>query len=204
MSERSDGARFDGNRLNLLFRRLFAKLAGDLRRTYGTGPPDPEDVAQRAFQKLSEREKQDEIRDPEGFLWICARNIIMTEKRSERVRAANRDEVERRFFGSAIDTFDPERVFIANEQLDIIFETLKRMPERRRRIFELNRIHGLTPEQAGKEVGISRSSAARHIALATGMIAEALAERTDLPVVIVTGDLYLLQPETFPDAEFRL
>ena len=159
-----------------LYRRCSSKIAGNLRATYGPGPPDPDDVAQRAFETLNKQENIDEIRDPEGFVWICARNIIMSEKRAQRVRSDNQDEVEQRCFAAQGDTFDPERVLMAREQLDLVMETLHQMPERRRQIFMLNRVHGLTPKEAGQRCGVSRSAAVRHIALATSQIAKALAE----------------------------
>ena len=156
------------------YRRYFATLASNLRATYGAGPPDPEEVAQRAFDRLLARESLDDIADLEGFVWICARNVIMSEKRAERVRQNNKEQVALRFFGATCDEFDPERVLMAKEQLALVMEALEAMPERRRRIFMLNRVHGLTPEQAGRRCGVSRSSAVRHIAVATAIIAETL------------------------------
>lgn len=159
-----------------LYTRYFAKLVSDLRSAYGGGPPEPEEVAQQAFEKLSRHKDLVNIRNPEGFAWVCARNIIMSEKRAEQVRIANQKEVERRFLSQGHDEFDPERVVMGKEGMSIVVAALQDMPERRRRIFMLNRVHGLTPEQAGRECGVSRSSAVRHIAVATAAIAEMLAD----------------------------
>lgn len=161
---------------DLLYARYYPKLVAGLRATYGAGPPEPDDVAQAAFAKLSARATYEDISDLEGFVWVAARNIVISEKRAERVRRENRNEVEGRFFGDLSDTFDPERVLMAREQLSLVIEAIRKMPERRRRIFILNRVQGMTPEKAGAECGVSRSSAVRHIALATAAIAEALAD----------------------------
>ncbi|MEM7704874.1 MAG: sigma factor-like helix-turn-helix DNA-binding protein [Pseudomonadota bacterium] len=158
-----------------LYERYFSKLVGGLRATYGAGPPDPEDVAQAAFERLSRRNALDDIRDPEGFLWIAARNVLLTEKRKLAVRSDHRDEVIRRYFSEGCDNFEPERVFSSKQQLSLVMRTLKAMPERRRKIFILNRVHGLTPAAAGEQCGVSRSSAVRHIAVATTALAAALA-----------------------------
>lgn len=157
-----------------LYHRHFKKLVNDLRRSYGAGPPDPEEVAQRAFEKLSQQCNLDKISNPVGFAWVCARNIIISEKRAEKVRNSNQQKVEQHFFSQEGDEFDPERVLIGKEKLAIVMSALEAMPERRKRIFMLNRVHGLTPEQAGKQCGVSRSSAVRHIAVATAAIAQAL------------------------------
>ncbi|MEM7741884.1 MAG: sigma-70 family RNA polymerase sigma factor [Pseudomonadota bacterium] len=162
--------------LSAFYKTYFPRLVAGLRATYGSGPPDPDEVAQAAFEKLNKRERLDDIRDLESYVWIAARNIIMSAKRAERVREHNRDEVEDRFFSYGQDTFDPERVFIAKEQLAVIMRVVRAMPERRQRIFLLNRLHGMTPEKAGQACGVSRSSAVRHIGLATAAIAEALAD----------------------------
>ena len=150
----------DRRLLTHLYRRCFAKLAADLRAAYGAGPPDPEEIAQRAFEKLGQRGNLGDIRDPEKYVWVCARNIAVTEKRAEGMRARNRAEVERRMAATPCDTADPERVFNAKQQLSLIVETLKQMPERRRRIFILNRVHGLSPREAGRRCGV-RAAAGR-------------------------------------------
>lgn len=157
-----------------LYRCYFHKLVNDLRTTYGSGPPDPDDVAQAAFEKLSQRGRLDDIANLESYVWIAARNIILSAKRAERVRFNNQDELECRWPGQSGDIFDPERVLIAEEQLQLVVKALTTMPERRQRIFVLNRIDGLTPKQAGAACGVSRTAAVRHIALATEAIAEAL------------------------------
>lgn len=157
-----------------LYRRYFKKLVAGLRASYGAGPPDPEDIAQTAFEKLGRRGRLDDIQDPEGYLWIAARNTVLTEKRREMVRNANEDEVSRHFFGESCDTFEPQRVLSAKQQLKLVMDTLHHMPERRRRIFILNRVHGLSPAKAGQRCGVSRTAAVRHIAIATQLINEAL------------------------------
>ncbi|MEM1401934.1 MAG: sigma-70 family RNA polymerase sigma factor [Pseudomonadota bacterium] len=157
-----------------LYQRCFRSLVEGIRATYGAGPPDPEDVVQTAFEKLSQREQLDDIKDPEGYLWIAARNTVLTEKRKEAVRNDNREEVARRYFSEGCDTFEPERVFSSQQEVYLVSKVLAEMPERRRRIFMLNRVHGLTPAEAGKRCGVSRSSAVRHIAIATERLALAL------------------------------
>ncbi|MEM1104031.1 MAG: RNA polymerase sigma factor [Pseudomonadota bacterium] len=167
--------------LERLYRSYFKKLAAGIRATYGSGPPDPEEVAQAAFAKLTDRGDLADIRDLEGYVWVAARNIILTEKRRDAVERGAAGEVERRFFGEGCDVFDPERVFTAREHLDLVMETLAAMPERRRRIFMLHRVHGLTIEAAGRRCGVTRTAAIRHIAIATRLITEALAEAQAFP-----------------------
>jgi RNA polymerase sigma factor (sigma-70 family) len=157
-----------------LYSRYFSRLVAGLRARYGNGPPDPADVAQQAFVQLSVRHNLDELADPEAYVWITARNIMISEKRAMHVRSQHARQVAHGLLGARCDDFDPERVLIAKEELGLVMKTLRKMPKRRRMIFLLVRVEGMTPEQAGHRVGVSRSSAVRHVALATAALAEAL------------------------------
>lgn len=165
-----------------IYNRLFVKIKEGIRSTYGSGPPDPEDVAQAAFEKLGSRMRVADIRDPEGYVWIAARNILLSEKRAESVRRNNSEEVIRRLFPDTFVALDPERISAATEQLAQVVDTLAKMPERRREIFLLTRVHGLTLKEAGGHFGISKAAAIRHVALATQTLTKAL--ETDLSATV--------------------
>ena len=49
-------------KIDRLYRDHWVALVGSLRRTFGDGPPDPDDIAQQAFQKLIERDRLSDIR----------------------------------------------------------------------------------------------------------------------------------------------
>jgi RNA polymerase sigma factor (sigma-70 family) len=172
--------RVDNSFLERLYNRYFGQLVNGIRAIYGDGPPDPDEVAQQAFAKLASRYSTDDIADAESYVWVAARNIMLSEKRAMRVRSEHLKQAKEGLFGATCDNFDPERVFIAKGDLDLAMRILKEMPARRRQIFLLARIDGFTPEQAGRAVGVSRTSAVRHIALATAAIAEALSDERNL------------------------
>ncbi|MEM9313607.1 MAG: sigma factor-like helix-turn-helix DNA-binding protein, partial [Pseudomonadota bacterium] len=160
------------NTLECLYDRYFAALVDGLRHTYGEGPPDPEEVAQQAFARLNARETLEDIDDLEGFVWVASRNIIMSEKRAQKTRSKHQQDVELQFFGERSECFDPQRVLIGRQQVALVMEALERMPERRRKIFELHRIQGLSLKEAGARCGVGQSAAHRHIAIAMVDIAE--------------------------------
>lgn len=147
---------------------LYAKYARELlvsiRKTYGDGPPDPEDVTQQAFQKLMERGDLSSISNPMAFIWRIARNIVLGDKRSQTVRLRYDYEIEQLYFPLEHDDSTPERIIAVREQLALIAEVLRAMPERRRRAVILNRIEGLNVTEVGRRMGISRQSAAKQIA----------------------------------------
>ncbi|MEM1132117.1 MAG: sigma-70 family RNA polymerase sigma factor [Pseudomonadota bacterium] len=168
------------SRLKRLYDRYYDSLVTHLRSKYGAGPPDPDDVAQQTFEKLYERGLVKDIDNLEAFAWTTANNIIRSEHRAQRVRTRHAEEEAQDADTGLFDEFDPERVLMARQELDIVARTLREMPERRREIFIACRINGLTPEQAGRKVGVSRSSAVRHIAVATTMLVEALAKNRQM------------------------
>ena len=69
-----------------LYQTYAPKLAATLRKMYGDGPPDPDDVAQTAFFKVIERGDIQSINNLKAFLWSTARNILRKEIRSHSVR----------------------------------------------------------------------------------------------------------------------
>lgn len=160
--------------LKRLHQRYFKKLIGGILTTYGAGPPEPEEIAQRTFTKLSEKQNLHTIKDLEGYAWITARNFILSEKRAMRVRADYAQAISGGTAHIACDNLDPERVLIGRGEIETVAEVINQMSERRRAIFLACRIEGITPEAAGRRLGVSRSSAVRHVAVATAMISEAL------------------------------
>ena len=139
------------------------KVTSLLRKHFGDGPPDPEDVTQAAFQKLMERPNLSDVRDLGGFLWQIARNLVLKEKRSIDVRSRYDFEVEAIFFPQRGDVLPPERVLSAREELKSINQALRAMPEKRRRAFILNRIEGLNVSAVAQQLELSRSAANKHI-----------------------------------------
>ncbi|MEM1389624.1 MAG: RNA polymerase sigma factor [Pseudomonadota bacterium] len=166
--------------------RLYAEevdaLAAYLNQAFGSGPPDPDDIAQEAFQRLLEHTDLGGIKNLKAFLWRTARNLTITKKRSINRRSKYDYEIEHLFFAYASPGSDPERVLEAKEQLLIIDQVLKAMPERRRKAFLLNRVDKMNFTAVGKKLGITRRAVSRHVIEAACAIQTALheaAERND-------------------------
>ncbi|MEM8700113.1 MAG: hypothetical protein AAGF44_13145 [Pseudomonadota bacterium] len=83
--------------LEAVYHRKLGLLVASLRRSFGAGPQDPEDVAQQAFQKILEWPDISAIRNLDASRWRTARNLGLQEKRSDRVRARYDFEVEQIF-----------------------------------------------------------------------------------------------------------
>lgn len=157
------------------YRDHFHRFVADLRAKFGSGPPDPEDVAQQAFEKLlNHSESQEPIRSVKAYLWMICRNIIISDLRSQKT-AKQRDfeYLEQRSDPEGF-VLCPERVLASREQVAIVEGLLSEMPHRRRRSFLLIRVHGLTQTEAARELGISRTAVSKHVAKATQEILSVL------------------------------
>ena len=150
-------------KIDRLYRDHWVALVGSLRRTFGDGPPDPDDIAQQAFQKLIERDRLSDIRSIKGILWRTARNLMINAKRSRSTRTRYDFEIEHLYFPSRGVNSTPEAVLSANEELQAINEVLRAMPEKRRRAFILHRVEGLSVSEVARRLRLSRSPTDRHI-----------------------------------------
>ncbi|MEM1404731.1 MAG: sigma-70 family RNA polymerase sigma factor [Pseudomonadota bacterium] len=150
------------------YRDHFHRFVADLRSKFGSGPPDPEDVAQQAFEKLlNHSEKQEPLRNVKAYLWMMCRNIIISELRSQKAAKLRDAAYADHLFDAQGSVPSPERVLETIEQRFLVEAALARMPDRRQRSFTLVRTHGLTLTEAARELGISRTAVRKHVVKAT-------------------------------------
>ncbi len=157
-----------------LYETHFHRLVGHLRSTFGAGPPEPEDIAQRAFENIFARGDLRDIENPAGFVWRIARNIAISEKRALKVRERHAAETAMHFPGPDGYLLTPERVLDGKEHVAIANEALRNMPEQRRRAFILTRIEGLSHAEAARRLGVSRPAVTKHVARAAADLYSAL------------------------------
>ena len=146
------------------------ELSVSLRDRYGSGPPDPDDVAQEAYRRVLERGDVSSIRNMKAFLWRTARNLIFDALKSANARSKYDYEVEQMFFPLKGDVSSPEVVIIAREQLKTINDLLETMPKTRRRAILLYRVDRLSKTEIARRLKISRTMVHKHIAVASAQI----------------------------------
>ncbi|MEL7045825.1 MAG: sigma-70 family RNA polymerase sigma factor [Pseudomonadota bacterium] len=161
-------------RLEALYREQAASVASALRREFGDGPPDPEDVTHQAFHKLIDRGRLDDIENLPSFLWRTARNLLLSYKRSITSRIKFDEDVRQIIFASQGRDASPESVLSVREQLHIIEDALWKMPKRRRDAFLMHRVEGLTLTETGRRLGVTRHAIVKHVARASDDIDQAL------------------------------
>lgn len=154
--------RHDGG-LDLLYTRHWGELCQYIRKHFGTGPPDPEDVAQETFIKYAAIENREAIVNPRAYLFRTAHNVLIDESRRLALRRASARDCE---ISSICDDRTPERVLVGRERMQVLARALHAMPSQRRRSFLRNRLHGLSAAAIARETGYSESAVKKHIELA--------------------------------------
>lgn len=153
--------------LSELYLRHRRELVGFVRRQFGAGPPDPEDVVQQAFANLAALPADAALRNPRAFLYRTAHNIAINH--------CNRERIGRRFLEpapapeevrEAREDFDPEVVQMGREDYSLIEQAIRAMPARRRRFLLLNRIDGMSFADIARREGLSESAVRKQVVLA--------------------------------------
>jgi RNA polymerase sigma-70 factor (ECF subfamily) len=150
--------------LGILYERYWSELCGYLRKAFGAGPPDPQDVAQQAFLRYAAIPSTDEVRNERAYLYRIAHNILVEEHRRVAVRRAAVAGMVSRSLPCA-DELTPERVLIAIERLTVLRSVMNTLPKVRRRSFLLNRLEGLPCAEIARRTGYSESAVKKHVNL---------------------------------------
>jgi RNA polymerase sigma-70 factor (ECF subfamily) len=150
-------------RMDVLYARHWGELCLYIKKHFGTGPPDPEDVAQEAFMKFAAIPDRGAIDNPRAYLFRTAHNVLVDEHRR---RALRLTDLSVTAMDAVSDDRTPERVLVGQERLQILSRSLRAMPAPRRRSFLLNRLQGLSCAAIARMTGYSESAVKKHIGLA--------------------------------------
>ena len=159
--------------MDVLYARHWVELCHYIKKQFGAGPPDPEDVAQEAFVKFAAVDNRDAIDNPRAYLFRTAHNVFVDEHRWLALRRAGPSDTEAQ---AVSDDRTPERVLVGQERLEILTLALRKMPSARRRSFLLNRLQGLSAAAIARMTGYSESAVKKHIGVVLTELEAALTE----------------------------
>jgi len=131
-----------------------------------------EDLVQEAFVRVWERRRQ--LRpeaSPRAYLYRVLRNLIIDEYRRHRLRD--------RFSllalsGEASQAPSPVATLEAGELAGAAQRAIAALPERRRDVFVLAHLHGLSYKEVAETLGITPRTVANHMSLALAQLRDAL------------------------------
>ena len=150
--------------MDQLYRQHKRALTARLRRLYGAGPPDPQDLVQIAFAKLAASPDLDAIQKPGAFLFRVAVNAGLDQV--DRLASARRYEEEQLRAVETTQNPTPETVYLGQEALKRLGRMIDALPAQQRDIVYRARFKGETLSEIALDMGVNVSSVSRQLAKA--------------------------------------
>ena len=127
---------------------------------------DIPDLVQEIYLRMLRVPDHDAIRSPEAYLFTVARHVVQQHTLRQ---SATPDSVELQDMLGEARTgaeSDPAMETSAQQCLSLLEKALEEMPPRARATFLLHRRDGITLEEIGQRLGVSRPMAKKYLAKA--------------------------------------
>lgn len=159
-----------------LYREHWHPLCSYLRRRFGAGPPEPEDIAQSAFIRLAGRLEAQSVRDPIPYLYRIAHNLAVNDfKRQIRIDTAGTlDAASYRL--ESTPSQSPAEILESQQRLSVIGRAIKALPEKQKVILLRSRLRNETFSEISAATGWSRADISRQLARALAALQDAIDE----------------------------
>lgn len=141
----------------LLYRRHCSGVIGYVRRTFGPGPPDPEDVAHVVISRFVTIDGAERVGNAGAYLRRMAHNYVLESHRRDRV--GERSLVQLRILNGESADFTPEDIIVSKQELNRLDAALAQLKPKQRVALLLHRIDGLSFAAIARELGMSASGA---------------------------------------------
>lgn len=115
---------------------------------------DVDDLVQEAFTRLINAHKSGPIANPRAYLFVVSRNLAIDQLRhSSYERPSGAVELDPLWIVDEMAS-PPESIAL-KEEIKLLIEAIRLLPERCRQIMTLRKIYGLSQKEVAKELGIS-------------------------------------------------
>lgn len=138
--------------------RLRRFLAARLRNA-----ADVSDLTQEVFLRLLRVDRHESIRNPEAYVITVASHVLHQHMLRGAVTPQPMDAVEVLLDLQSTMESDPGTQLDARRHLEEIDRVLLTLPHKARATFVLNRRDGLTLEEIGKQLGVSRPMVKKYL-----------------------------------------
>lgn len=163
--------------LDKLYRQHSSELCGRLRNMFGSGPPDPEDIAQAAFAKMGEIKDIEAIRHPRAFLFKTAINLGLNAKSRAATAQTFIDGALAEAEDAILEQRTPETVFSLRQRLSMIEDVVATLPAKQREVLIRNRLKGETFAAIREATGWSQGDISRQLNSALASLQDAMRKK---------------------------
>jgi len=148
--------------------RLAAEADADLRRFLRArlgNAQEADEAAQEAFLRLHIARGRGEIKNPRGFLFAVATNLVIDVIRKRKTRDRYAPTVEG---GGGIESAadrgrSPEQRMAAKQQLETAMAVINDLPPKCQHVFLLHRFEGVSYAQIARRLGITKKGVEYHM-----------------------------------------
>ncbi|MDO6507712.1 sigma-70 family RNA polymerase sigma factor [Colwellia sp. 4_MG-2023] len=162
--------------IDTLFRDHWLDVCRLLHKCYGSGPPEPEDVAQEAFSRFAQMNNPQQIHDPKAYIIKIAINITL-KSIGHLCKAREFITEQLQIDEDQVDTFCPERILQSEQRIHVIQKATEQLTDKQRDILMRARIKGQTYAQIAADTGWSLADICRQLNTAMSVL-EAIDEET--------------------------
>lgn len=142
----------------MIFHRTKGKLKGFLKKALPKDE-DEESIMQDVYLKLwSTRKFIQPDKNFETYLFAIARNLVIDVMRKRLHKQKYLENLYCQLKEGHRNSFDTNQILEYSELEKKIIELINRLPEKRREIFKLNRLEGLTYKEIAEKLNISENT----------------------------------------------
>lgn len=142
-----------------------------------------EDVVQEVFLKVwSKREVLTQVEKFDAWLFIMARNHILTEFKS-RLRFSSYVEYLKNYLSEAGSDLMDEIIFRDSDA--IIRNAVEKLPEQQKTVFRLSRDEGLSQEEIAEKMAISKNTVRNHMNSALKYLRRYILASHRIPLIFI-------------------
>lgn len=156
-ANRGNAGAFPRDRWEDLYRDHYRGVIAYVRRRFGAGPPEPDDVAQAVIARFATIEGAEGVQNAGAYLKRMAHNYVLAAHRRDQI--AGRAHEELRILDGETADFSPEDIMVSKQELDRLDAALAQLKPRQRVALLLHRIDGLGFAAIGRELDMSPSGA---------------------------------------------
>jgi len=136
-------------------------------------PEEIEDIVQETFVQSYAASRQQKIANPEAFMMKVAKNIALGYLRRADRKNCSIEEIEEEFL---LDLDTTALKCQSQERFLSFCNAVATLPVSCRRVFILKKVYGLSVEEIGDLLGISKSTIEKHVGKGMAMVIEYMSE----------------------------